>query len=495
MRGLLILGMTLTAAFGGEPPYRDRVLTETQARAELALVRRAMEVIHPGYQRYTGAAAWEAEWRRLDQIARGGAPALELYLELSRALTLVRCDHTKAEAPEAFAEYRRRQPTYLPFHFKLFDGRMYVAHAAEHAAVLAPRTEILAIDGQPVATLIDEAISLVPVDGYTNHVRALSVEFSSEFLGSAFDHFHPLIHGIKHQFTIDFRTPASPERQSASLAAATLPDWLALARPKRNRYINFADTVTYKKIDPRTAYLEIQTFVNYRRPVDPEQKLRPLFQDMRNAGVKHLILDLRRNGGGSSGPALTLLRLLANRPFTMVRSDQLKSIDFSELKPYLSTWEKRLLDPDPSLLERLDSGYWEIKAEVDPSGRTEQQPLPEAFQGRLTVLMGRGNSSGTAMILAHLKDMKRGYLIGEPSGGSAEGTTAGVLFFLKLPHSGVTVRVPAKRNYLDVDPRNFERGMGVAPDLLAKPTVDDFFNGRDPVLEAALSRPAVDKRR
>ena len=49
------------------------------------------------------------------------------------------------------------------------------------------------------------------------------------------------------------------------------------------------------------------------------------------------------------------------------------------------------------------------------------------------------------MLLARLKASERVTLVGEPTGGSAAGPTAGILFFLTLPNSGLTVNVPALR--------------------------------------------------
>ena len=69
------------------------------------------------------------------------------------------------------------------------------------------------------------------------------------------------------------------------------------------------------------------------------------------------------------------------------------------------------------------------------------------------------------------------------TGGSAEGPTAGVIFFLKLPNSRIVVRVPALRSWVNVD--NPEPGMGVMPDIVVRPTAEDWLAGRDVVLERA----------
>jgi C-terminal processing protease CtpA/Prc len=74
-------------------------------------------------------------------------------------------------------------------------------------------------------------------------------------------------------------------------------------------------------------------------------------------------------------------------------------------------------------------------------------------------------------------------LIGEQTGGSAEGATAGILFTLTLPESGIKMRVPAMRSFVNND--EFEPGLGMSPDIKAPMTVAAFLNGEDPALDAA----------
>jgi hypothetical protein len=75
-------------------------------------------------------------------------------------------------------------------------------------------------------------------------------------------------------------------------------------------------------------------------------------------------------------------------------------------------------------------------------------------------------------------------LVGEETGGSAQGPTAGQVLFLALPNSDVHVRVPLKRT--DVNVANAVPGLGVFPDVDATETLDAFRAHRDVAMEAAL---------
>ena len=89
------------------------------------------------------------------------------------------------------------------------------------------------------------------------------------------------------------------------------------------------------------------------------------------------------------------------------------------------------------------------------------------------------------MLIGALKAQRRARIVGSPTGGNVAGSTAGVLFFLKLPESGLVLRLPAQRMMTDYNGEDV--GRGVRPDVEVTATVADLRAGRDPVLEAALA--------
>ena len=100
------------------------------------------------------------------------------------------------------------------------------------------------------------------------------------------------------------------------------------------------------------------------------------------------------------------------------------------------------------------------------------------------MLTGPQNASGATMFLAIVQGAEHIEMIGQPTGGSAEGPTGGLLFTLTLPHSGIQVNIPVLRSFVAVaEPKP---GLGVMPKVIVKPTLADFIAKRDPVLAAAL---------
>jgi len=167
-----------------------------------------------------------------------------------------------------------------------------------------------------------------------------------------------------------------------------------------------------------------------------------------------LIIDVRRNSGGSSSIGWQLLGRLTDKPFrghvALVR----------RYAPY-----PRANGKDP----------WE----VETSGGREQPPEgTKVFTEPVVVLTSAFTYSAAEDFCVAFDAMNRGAIIGEPTGGST-----GQPLYLRLPGGGsacvctVECRHPDGEEYV---------GVGVQPDILVRPTVADVRAGRDPVLEAAL---------
>jgi hypothetical protein len=464
---LIALCLLIPAAL---PAYQGKTLSPEQAAADVALVRQALETIHPGLYRYTPRAEMDAAVARLEERVKKPISDVELYGEVSLLLAKIHCDHTKAELPGAISKYRKENPTHLPFRFRIFDGRMYVASSPD----LERGTEILSINGVPVSAILARIAPAVSYDGITDRVIPAKLEADSDLMGSDFDQFFPVFFGFAPELKLEV-----PGR-TVTVKPIPYEQWKSLPWPSVPEGAEFHKTTTWKRIDPKTAYLRIDTFVNYRNPVDPATVYDPIFQAIQDA--EHLIVDLRENGGGSNDASEGLARYLLEKPFVVTKSARLKAIRYGDLPKHIESWgdRKELFEPAEDRFRKLpDGGYEEIRetAPVPPS--------PHRFKGRVTVLIGPGNASGSTMLIAKLKDEGRARLVGQPTGGSAEGPTAGQIFFLKLPASGITVRVPVKWNLTDV--ASFRPGQGVAPDVEVRPTLADFLADRDPALAAALA--------
>ncbi len=483
MSRLFLIVLTVLLPTFTNPTFasEDPLLTPAQVAKDVTLAQEAYSRIHPGYTRYTDAETLKQAWQDIVDTAqsKNGLKTSEFYLGIQRVLTEIRCDHTKAELPEILADRRREQPTYLPFQWTLIAGRGFITVASDGTG-FQRGDEIIRIDGRPLTELVAEVETYIPYDGYTEWARRGGISSSREFMGGAVDHFGDLLwnNGPTVELLL---TNERGESRTVTAERITFGAWRNLDADT-GRAANFADAVHFERIGERAGYLRVDTFVNYRRPVDPDDLYAPIFKSLAEEERDTLILDLRRNGGGSNDASSRLLAHLLDQPAQMKTDVRVKTINFDGLREHLSTWDDRALNPSPQMFSKNDDGSYSFRSEF--TDETDViNPARHAFAGKLLILTSDNNASGSTNVLAVLAGLGRATLIGERTGGSAEGTTAGILFTLNLPESGVRARIPVMRDYNNVP--EFKPGMGVDPDISAPMTIDAWRAGRDPALEAA----------
>ena len=171
--------------------------------------------------------------------------------------------------------------------------------------------------------------------------------------------------------------------------------------------------------------------------------------------AKGLVIDLRGNGGGDTMNGWEILSYLSEKPVTATAA-------FYR--------ENSMLDLARS---KTPSIRWRKSDVADYDAKRKQ-----IFQGPVTMLIDAQSFSAAEDTAAAFKLMKRGKIVGMPSGGST-----GQPFLFSLPGGG-TARICVKRDTYP-DGSNFV-GVGVLPDVAAALTVSDIRKDTDSAMETAV---------
>ena len=361
------------------------------------------------------------------------------------------------------------------------------------SGALPTGAEITAINGRPVPQILNAVAPLVAYDGDTDQAVSVKIADDSDLGGSDVEEYWPGLFGAPQQWDIAWKLPGDASGKTSQLAPISFNQWIQLDAPDGKYRNEFYNGISWRMAG-KTARLKIDTFVNYRNPVAATPFLGGFFKAMKAAGTEHLILDLRSSGGGSEDVSIALAHYLFDAPFTWSKPVRYKAIRIGDLARHVESWGDRdaLFNPPEADFRRTADGMFErIPAGTDEGNdedsTIEHQPLPAAqrFTGRLTVLTGPHNGSGATRTVAWLKERRGALLVGEDGSGSAEGPTAGNIFNLTLPASGIHVRVPNAWNRTNI--KAFTPRRGVATDVLVVPTLADFEAGRDRAVEVARS--------
>ena len=467
------------------PRYNLRLLSAEQATRDVDLLIRALETVHPGLYRYTGKPEIDAAFAQLRVATAAPITELELHGAIARLLAAIHCDHTKAEMSEQLTAYRTNHPTHLPLRFQLIEGRMIVVSNDGQTGAPVVGSEILSINDMPVPALLLKLAPMVSYDGTTDQAIAAKLADDSDLMGDDFNENYPTLFGFPDSWQIEWKPIGGAASSTARLKPIRFAQWTTLAGPGAKYRSEFYNAVTWR-MNGKAARLGIDTFVNYRNPVQATAFLGGFFAAMKEAGTEHLILDLRKNGGGSEDVSVALGRYLINRPFTWSKPVRYKAVRYGDLPQYFETWGDReaRFNPPVSAFTRTTDGWFDRipllnGAELSDGDTTfEQMPIGTlGFSGKITILSGPRNGSGATRTIAQLKEKADAVVIGEDSAGSAEGPTSGSIFLMKLPESGIKVRIPEAWNRTAIS--SFALGKGVAVDQLVVPTLADFEAERD----------------
>ncbi|MGN0643102.1 MAG: S41 family peptidase [Huintestinicola sp.] len=220
------------------------------------------------------------------------------------------------------------------------------------------------------------------------------------------------------------------------------------------RHYTDADFISYAEYMERNAvyYDENENFVHYELYPDENyalltlnscnyndeycETLKKMFTEVSQQGIDNVIVDLRRNGGGSDEVAWEFISYLGTDSFTTVSYEQ--RLGFITLKSSAAKWKT-----------------------------AERTPV---FDGNVTILTSAESFSSAMLFALYIKDNSLGTIVGEIPGNSANGY--GDIATFSLKNSGLVMTVSTKK---------FSRAMADSGDYV----IPDTECSKDDALETA----------
>ncbi|AGC39610.1 peptidase s41 [Riemerella anatipestifer] len=238
------------------------------------------------------------------------------------------------------------------------------------------------------------------------------------------------------------------------------------------------------KGDSSIAVLKIRSFSSGRKKAYDE-----VFKILKEREVRHLVLDLRNNLGGRISQIYHLSKYLSQKEFRMV-DDPIVTNKMVYLNYFRggNIVSKILLSPItiPLFLKNTIStykdsyGYW--RTPIKQSRKT--QPKALNYTNKAYVLINGKSFSASSIISAYLKPLPNVILIGEETGGTHNGTVAGMMPRFELPYSKLNIRF----GLLSIEPtyKMDKEGRGVMPNIELKEKAENIIEEDDKMLNFVL---------
>jgi hypothetical protein len=482
---LACVGLTPAGASSPETSV-SRLIPAADLRADAAILRQAYESLHPGLYRYRSKTDVDAAFDTLEHEFARPRTLAEAYLAVARLTTYVQCGHTYPNffnQGEEVARVVLGHPV-VPFEFRWLDRRMVVTRSYLDTTDLVPGTEVLSIDGRPVADILAALLPYSRADGGNDAKRISNLEVQGRGQYEAFDVFFPLV------FPRDERRPFALQVRGPAGGAARLVQAPAMDRAQRvivqGAPRGEDNPWTYREVKPGVGLLTMPTWALYNSKFAWESYLTALVGELNANGTRDLIIDLRANEGGLS-VGDQLLGHFIERPLPaepVLRKTRYRTVP-DALRPYLETWDKSFYDWGTNAVDLGDGFFRLTQYDTAPDGNVVQ-PLAPRYTGRVWVLVGSVNSSATFEFASAVQRHRLGTLVGQPTGGNQRGITGGAFFFMRLPKTGIEADVPLIGQFpVTTAP---VPDAGLEPDVRVATTAADIAAGRDPELEEVLRR-------
>ena len=448
-------------------------------KADLQLLRHNLEQVHAGLYTYTPKEKFDQLFEQLECSLTEPLTEMEFYRRIGILSKYIANQHTEIEVSPACYEYVESNLGMFPFGVKYLNDELYIIKNLSEIDTISEGARVVSINGRSTQEVFQQLRQYWSRDGY--NLTSPNAQLSNTFMD-----YYAMILGSPEYFELELRD-TNQHLHKVLVPALT---WTEILHFYKKRYKADYKRLMGKgklspllnlKINEQTAVIRLRTF-HPERVADRGQEfhafLQESFKQIREEGVKHLILDIRDNNGGSDVLVGEVLSYLLSDSFSVYKQMSTITNTIPNHEHYqgnmaeLEQWARETLIP-------FENQY------LLPDGEATQIWRPKAlsYDGELYILTNARTYSAAGDFCGIIKQHQRGHFIGEEPGGNGNCNTAGLTLTLILPNSGIRAHIPTVRFELAVDFEN--TGHGVLPDYEVQPTIADFLEDRDPVLDFA----------
>ena len=460
-------------------PFSAQALKE-----DFKVFRTALEKSHPGIYWHTPKTIMDQAFDRAYSGIKGPMNILEYSRLIFPVVYKIGCGHTFINLPNSTTSYLLQEGRFFPFDIIFKGNKAYVySNNSQHSSIL-PGSEILQINNQSVKKIKEQLFAFISTDNNTatgkyKVLNANFVEFYKYFIGDA-DTFHLRLRD-QHPVKVAALSKSDIAKNRVSNSANN-KKMVTPIQGSSDKILSF--NVLSSRA---TAILKIKNFIDPLITAEGykfETYIDSAFNQIKEQGIKNLIIDIRGNPGGSNGNAAYLFSYLTDKPFRVdqyweVKTLPLPYVDFSAIR-----------DSEGKPIELKEEDF--IKVSEDryrkkyyPSYDTIH-PKNNTFKGSVYVIIDGWVGSEAASFASLVSHNKRGVFIGEETGGSYNGCTAGLLGKTVLPNTKLDMTIPVFKIVRFTDAGNEHKG--IRPDDMVEPSMSDLFNGVDRELIFILNK-------
>lgn len=437
---------------------------------DLIVLKATLEKSHPGLYWHTTKQAFESEYKKLFDNIKIERTEHQFSQYILPVLAQIHCSHTSMTLSDNGQKCKSETLMHFPIAVKIINNKLYIKEDFSDDSTFSIGTEILSINRIKTQDLLFKLVKCCWVDG--NNLQAEFSSLEAQFLKL-------MDYTFDYPDTYSFETLTSKgeliKRNRKAISLSKINSKLYKKEP--NQLFSTIDSLK----------IGVLTFNNF---IDTtfEAFLDQTFQTIEEKNVEHLVIDLRKNGGGFDHYGMYLYSYIALSNFNYYNR-----LEMVVDNPSDTIFKNGYFDNEELLRSRLnnkelkrmtDEHYYLAK---DQHYCTDIAPFPpnkKAFKGKVYILISNRSFSGASEFCAISHFLKRAKFIGQETGGGYCGNSSGNSYNLILPNTKIRIGIPLIRYLSAID--NCQNKGGIKPDFEITQTINDLITNTDHEMKFTL---------
>ena len=426
--------------------------------------------IHKGIYWYSTKEQFESIAKKQRKQIKDSLNAVEFYNIIAPIVSYTKEGHCNATLSEKTTDAIESNGKYLPFCIKTLDKQIYILNNYKNHKTQG--LKFVSINGKPIKEITKEIFKRKFSDGNIENskYKDLDDEWFSESYALNIEQ--------PETFEIELSDSSNNNFTKININSVSYKEFIGECRKIWNTEpFNKSEPYLSLKIENSLAILNLNTFSNDDLTEDKlnfKKFISNSFEEIEKLKITDLIIDIRKNTGGTEGNEDFIFSFLMNKSYNKYKYVEASIFNFQNYINY--TYKDDWIETEKDLKSehKVNSeGRFLRKKDVE-----KQEPIKKTtFSGNVYILTSSSTYSGAAEFSSLMREHTNAIFIGEEVGGGYFGNTSGYGLDLILPNTEIEIHIPILQFVLDVEKGIF--GRGVIPDFKIIQTIKEHLNGID----------------
>lgn len=381
----------------------------------------------------------------------------DFYRLISPVSSFIKDGHNLMMPGSKTLSFIDQNPYNLPIQVAYINNEVFVTANYIENDLLQPKSKIYAINNHSINSILNRFYLVLPREG-------LQTQLTQNIINKWFLFFYHLHFGFEEEYRIQF-TYVDDEVKEVVIKGLSLDEITEKKKVgigKKGIFVTIIDSI------PNTAILNIPSFApstlkeayqqkNFKKEIDS------CFAIIFQKNIKHLIIDIRENGGGNPAYSVYLLKYLMDQPFTQaIEGRVVKNAE------------------EDNVIKRTRRKWYPWY------GIGEFKPKKKNYNGKLYILVSGSTFSAAVEFGSTLRKYKRAAFIGEETGGNPVIMAGNYLKeYRTLRNTGLTHY--SGKICTIYEELEYNNGRGIMPEYPVQIQIEDIISNTDKYLEKAIS--------